>query len=81
MNCDDDDGIYVLSRGELKQIRELGRLFLDAIEDLIVATDQTCDHPLSSANEDLRDYAGRLAECRAKRDNAKYSSRLPSKDK
>ncbi len=71
MNCDDDDGIYVFGRGELKQIRELGRLFLEAIEDLIVATDHTCDRPLSSANEDLRDYAERLAEYRAKRDNAR----------
>lgn len=81
MNCDDDDGIYVFGRGELKQIRELGRLFLDAIEDLIVATDQTCDHPLSSAHEDLRDYAERLAEFRAKIDNAKYSLELPPKEK
>jgi hypothetical protein len=71
MNCNDDDEIYVLRCDELKQIRELGRLFLDAIEDLIVATDQSCDYPLSSASEDLRDYAERLAEYRAKRDNEK----------
>ena len=71
MSFDDDDGIYVFGWGELKQIRELGRLFLNAIEDLIVATDQTCDRPLSSANEDLREYAERIAEYRAKRDNAR----------
>jgi len=71
MNYCDDDEIYVLSRGELKQIRELGRLFLEAIEDLIVASEQTCDRPLSSANDDFRDYAERIAEYRAKRDNAR----------
>lgn len=81
MSCGDDDGIYVLGRDELKQIRELGGLFLGAIEDLIVATDQTCDRLLSSANEDLHDYAERIAEFRARRDNAKYSSRLTSEEK